>query len=277
MTTAVYTRLRATDACTHKGMIRGTMYSVTLRRVLRKSDVALKLPGAAGAEERGGSCRGRRGLRASSNGALPGAESQAGLSITSESENLGFLGVSRLANRFVRPSHWLFAACTFVLPACTAIEKRSASDWTVLPVFSPVLVAKRPTPVPFAAATRVVSQPAGESRLVSAESVAPVAPTVPSAASQESTHPITLSTALALSNASPLDVQIAGERVRLASAQLDRARVQWLPNVNLGVDYFRHDGQIQDIVGNVFPTSRSSILLGGGRRAPSPGNIMPTR
>ena len=92
-------------------------------------------------------------------------------------------------------------------------------------------------------------------------------PTVPTASAPGGTYPITLPAALALSNAAPLDVQIAGGRVRVASAQLDRARVQWLPNVNLGADYFRHDGQIQDIVGNVFPTSRSSILLGGGPQA----------
>ncbi len=92
-------------------------------------------------------------------------------------------------------------------------------------------------------------------------------PAVAMPSDQGSTHPITLPAALALSNATPLDVRIAGERVRVASAQLERARVQWLPNVTLGADYFRHDGQIQDIVGNVFPTSRSSILLGGGPQA----------
>ena len=41
----------------------------------------------------------------------------------------------------------------------------------------------------------------------------------------------------------------------------------WLPNLNFGADYFRHDGQIQDIVGNVFTTSRSTFLLGAGPQA----------
>ena len=76
--------------------------------------------------------------------------------------------------------------------------------------------------------------------------------------------PITLATALTLSNANPLDVQIAGLQVRVATAQMQRANVLWLPNINLGVDYYRQDGQIQDIVGNVFTTSRSSLLLGAG-------------
>jgi hypothetical protein len=30
----------------------------------------------------------------------------------------------------------------------------------------------------------------------------------------------------------------------------------------LGVDYFRHDGQIQDVAGNVFGTSKSAFMLG---------------
>jgi outer membrane protein TolC len=93
---------------------------------------------------------------------------------------------------------------------------------------------------------------------------------VPAAEGQGRPLPINLPTALALTNANPLDIRIAQERLRTASAQLDRANVLWLPNVNAGVDYFRHDGQIQDIVGTVFTTSRSSLLLGVGPQAVFP-------
>src|SRR5690606_26260706 len=75
---------------------------------------------------------------------------------------------------------------------------------------------------------------------------------------------ITLPAALALTDANAVDIQIADERVRAAAAQLDRANLLWLPNLNMGVDYFRHDGQIQDIVGVVFSTNRSSLLVGLG-------------
>jgi outer membrane protein TolC len=92
-------------------------------------------------------------------------------------------------------------------------------------------------------------------------------PTPPTAQSQGTPLPITLSSALCLTGANALDIQIADERVRTATAQLDRAKVLWLPNLNFGVDYFRHDGQIQDIVGTVFTTSRSSFLLGAGPQA----------
>ena len=40
-----------------------------------------------------------------------------------------------------------------------------------------------------------------------------------------------------------------------------------MPNIGLGVDYFRHDGQIQDVAGTVFNTNKSSFLLGAGPTA----------
>ena len=76
--------------------------------------------------------------------------------------------------------------------------------------------------------------------------------------------PIDLASALKLANANPLDIALARERVAAARAQHDRASVQWIPNLNWGVDYFRHDGQLQDVVGKVFPTNKSSFLVGGG-------------
>jgi outer membrane protein TolC len=76
--------------------------------------------------------------------------------------------------------------------------------------------------------------------------------------------PINLATALQLANARGLDIQFAAARVQAASAALDRARVLWLPNIVTGVDITRHDGQIQDIVGNVFGTSRQALFVGAG-------------
>jgi outer membrane protein TolC len=67
---------------------------------------------------------------------------------------------------------------------------------------------------------------------------------------------------LQLAGVRPIDIALASERIRFAAAQLDRAQVLWLPTVYLGVDYFRHDGQIQDVAGNVFGTSKSAFMLG---------------
>jgi outer membrane protein TolC len=74
--------------------------------------------------------------------------------------------------------------------------------------------------------------------------------------------PINLPTALRLAGARPLDIALASERVRLAAAELERAQVLWLPTILLGADYSRHDGQLQDVAGNVFGTSKSSFMLG---------------
>ncbi len=91
-------------------------------------------------------------------------------------------------------------------------------------------------------------------------------PLPPSAALQpdDRSLPINLPTALRLAGASPLDISLASQRVQAAAAQLERAHVLWLPTITLGADYFRHDGRLQDIVGNVFPTSRSSFMAGAG-------------
>ncbi|MGL4554350.1 MAG: TolC family protein [Gemmataceae bacterium] len=79
--------------------------------------------------------------------------------------------------------------------------------------------------------------------------------------------PINLPSALALAGSTPLDIAIASRRVQAAAADLDRARALWLPTVTVGADYFRHDGQLQDIVGQVFTTSRSALMVGAGPSA----------
>jgi outer membrane protein TolC len=93
----------------------------------------------------------------------------------------------------------------------------------------------------------------------------PLAPPAPAAGDRP--LPINLPTALQLAGVRPLDVALASERTRLAAAQLERARVLWLPTILLGADYYRHDGQIQDVAGNVFGTSKSHLLLGAAPTA----------
>src|SRR4051812_17676522 len=79
--------------------------------------------------------------------------------------------------------------------------------------------------------------------------------------------PINLPTALALAGTSPLDIAIAGQRVQAAAADLSRANSLWLPTILIGGDYFRHDGRLQDVVGNVFGTSKSTLMVGGAPSA----------
>jgi outer membrane protein TolC len=79
--------------------------------------------------------------------------------------------------------------------------------------------------------------------------------------------PINLPTALGLANARAIDIAFASQRIQIAAAELERAKVLWLPTVYLGADYYRHDGQIQDTPGNIIGTSKSSFIAGAGPSA----------
>src|SRR5262245_27264506 len=142
----------------------------------------------------------------------------------------------------------------------TAVTRARWHEWVALAALSLPLAACRG----LGPAGGWVQEPQTCSVTYAAE-VTPDAAPVPPAPGPECGDwalPINLPTALRLAHASPLDVALAAERVRLATAALQRARVLWLPSLQVGVDYFRHDGQIQDTIGNVFGTSRSALLLG---------------
>ncbi len=79
--------------------------------------------------------------------------------------------------------------------------------------------------------------------------------------------PINLGSALQLAGVRPLDIDMAVQRVQLAGADLERAKVLWLPTLYLGVDYYRHDGNYQDSAGNILSGSKSSFMLGAGPSA----------
>ncbi|GAC1451044.1 MAG: hypothetical protein NVSMB9_35870 [Isosphaeraceae bacterium] len=75
-------------------------------------------------------------------------------------------------------------------------------------------------------------------------------------------QPIDLPDALRLAGARDLDTAIARERVCQALAELQKARVQWLPSIYLGPNWIRHDGQAQVVEGRVRTISKSSLFLG---------------
>src|SRR5208283_1390593 len=76
--------------------------------------------------------------------------------------------------------------------------------------------------------------------------------------------PINLATALYLSNARPLVIAFAQNSVELAAAQLQRAKVLWLPNLNAGVDYFHHEGADQTTPGLIIQDTKSYFAAGAG-------------
>jgi outer membrane protein TolC len=90
----------------------------------------------------------------------------------------------------------------------------------------------------------------------------PVAIEPPSPAPTDRPLPINLPTALQLSSNRPIDIAVASERIQVAVAQLRQARVLWLPTLQFGIDYFHHDGRIQDTPGTIMDTSKGSFMLG---------------
>ncbi len=76
-------------------------------------------------------------------------------------------------------------------------------------------------------------------------------------------EPIDLASALRLAGARDLDIALARERVCQSMAELDQARVLWLPSLYIGPSWIRHDGQAQVVEGRVRSISKSSLFLGG--------------
>ncbi len=77
--------------------------------------------------------------------------------------------------------------------------------------------------------------------------------------------PINLAAALQLSGVRPLDIATAVAQVQQALALRLQARVLWIPNLNGGIDYFRHDGVQQNLfTGENFRLDRQTFFVGGG-------------
>ncbi len=79
--------------------------------------------------------------------------------------------------------------------------------------------------------------------------------------------PINLATALRLSDARPIVIAAAQASLQVALAQLDAAKVLWLPDIYLGGSYYRHDGGVQGVSGTQFLNGRDQYMLGGGPTA----------
>ena len=73
--------------------------------------------------------------------------------------------------------------------------------------------------------------------------------------------PINLATALRLSDARPLIVAAAQASVWVAEAELTRAKVLWVPTLNLGFDYLRHDGGGPDFNKGIMTAPERELLL----------------
>ncbi|MDR3636754.1 MAG: TolC family protein [Isosphaeraceae bacterium] len=75
--------------------------------------------------------------------------------------------------------------------------------------------------------------------------------------------PINLATALRLSDARPLIVAAAQARVWVAEAELTQAKVLWLPDLNIGFDYIRHDGGGPDFNKGIMTAPSTNFFYAG--------------
>ena len=76
--------------------------------------------------------------------------------------------------------------------------------------------------------------------------------------------PISLATALRLSDARPLIVAAAQAGVWVAEADLTRAKLLFIPTINVGFDYVRHDGGGPDFNKGIMTAPSVNFFYGGG-------------
>jgi outer membrane protein TolC len=74
--------------------------------------------------------------------------------------------------------------------------------------------------------------------------------------------PLTLDTVLHLAEQQNAQVGLARARVREAYASVDVANKSWLPRIDVGGSYFRHEGGLADFEGNLVHSS-FGVLFGG--------------
>jgi outer membrane protein TolC len=162
-----------------------------------------------------------------------------------------------------RAARCLVGAGAVFLPACAGLDTAGSAGELVPPT--------RWVSLSNPAAARTAVIPAG-GQFKSGDDVKPAAPpraalvlpAPPAVGEREKPLPINLPTALTLTDARPIDVVVATEQVRVASARLEQARVLWLPSVTVGFDYNRHDGRIQNADGTITDASRGSLMFGAG-------------
>jgi outer membrane protein TolC len=90
------------------------------------------------------------------------------------------------------------------------------------------------------------------------------APTSPPAAAAEEhpVLPVTLDAVLRLADGQNAQLALARERVNQAYAEQALADKKWLPDINVGTGYYRHEGGIQDQDGTLVRSSTGALISG---------------
>ena len=124
------------------------------------------------------------------------------------------------------------------------------------PPAPPTPAALPETPIPAAPAPAPAPAPRPGDGLGLKLNPAPTEPT-------DLRFPINLATALRLAEARPLVVAAAQASVWVAEAQLTRARLLWVPTLNIGFDYIRHDGGGPDFNKGILTAPSTNFFYAG--------------
>jgi outer membrane protein TolC len=92
----------------------------------------------------------------------------------------------------------------------------------------------------------------------------PPAPSNNTAVSGGNVQPIDLPTALKLAGANNIDLAITREALVQAESQNDAATLSFFPNLAAGIGYYKHNGAIQDVSGNVIDAYKQLHTYTGG-------------
>jgi outer membrane protein TolC len=86
-------------------------------------------------------------------------------------------------------------------------------------------------------------------------------------------QPIDLAAALKLAGVENPDILIARQRVVLADAVRQRAAAMILPNINAGMNFDGHNGNLQQSTGNILNVNRDALYVGLGAGAVGSGTV----
>src|SRR5262249_48354378 len=141
------------------------------------------------------------------------------------SERLESLNSDARGSKMFRPALAITMAVACILPAWAA-----DNPTLPMPAVAPTIATSR---LPYCGATIL----AGPELTEPATHLAPSQPEP-----RDKPLPINLPTALRLSGARPLVIDAAQASLAVAAAQLEKARLLWLPSLAGGLGYYHHDG-----------------------------------
>lgn len=117
---------------------------------------------------------------------------------------------------------------------------------------------KNPTPLPTGDQKKELSFP---SKFKADESLTMSGSTPPKSGGQ----PITLREAILIANSQAIDNRVADAQIGVASALYQGARALWLPNIDVGADYYYHSGPFSNIsTGAIETNTRETLMYGVG-------------